>query len=246
LLKHPPPRLLRCKVCLSTPTSSKFHFLTFYLTGQISTSLTSLSRTLDDYSNLTRNELNAEKKEKAAERLKNFRADLSSYRTQFEQLRKEREASVAASNKNELLGRRPHHTATPENPYAQASSTANQSAFAPAAHQRSTSGGLSFGGGPATYNREEHALREQNFFSAANSQLDEFLDRGRAVLGDLGQQREILKGTQRKLYSVANTLGVSGDTIRMVERRAKQDKWIFWTGAIIFFLFCFLVIYYLR
>lgn len=82
--------------------------------------------------------------------------------------------------------------------------------------------------------------------SSTNSQLDEYLERGRAVLGDLGHQREILKGTQRKLYSVANTLGVSGDTIRMVERRAKQDKWIFWGGAIVFFTFCWLVIYYLR
>lgn len=38
------------------------------------------------------------------------------------------------------------------------------------------------------------------------------------MLGDLGQQREMLKGTQKRLYGVANTLGVSGDTIRMVER----------------------------
>ncbi|KIW72787.1 hypothetical protein PV04_00962 [Phialophora macrospora] len=212
------------------------------LQGQISTTLTSLSRTLEDYQNLSRNELNEEKKEKAAERLKNFRADLASYRTQFDQLKKERDGAVAANNRNELLGRRPHHTATPENPYAHASST--QSAFAPA--HRNTQEGLSFGAGSSNYTREEHALREQNFFEAANSQLDEFLDRGRAVLGDLGHQRDILKGTQRKLYSVANTLGVSGDTIRMVERRAKQDKWIFWGGVIIFFSFCFLVIYFLR
>jgi Golgi SNAP receptor complex protein 2 len=79
-----------------------------------------------------------------------------------------------------------------------------------------------------------------------NSQLDEYLERGRAVLGNLGEQREILKGTQKKLYSVATTLGVSGDTIRMVERRAKKDKWIFWAGVIVFFGFCWLVIHYLR
>jgi len=66
------------------------------------------------------------------------------------------------------------------------------------------------------------------------------------VLGDLGQQREMLKNTQRKLYSVGNTLGISGDTIRMVERRAKQDKWIFWGGVIVFFGFCYLVLRYLR
>lgn len=211
------------------------------LQGQISTTLTSLTRTLDDYQNLARNELNAEKKEKALERLKNFRADLSSYRAQFDDLKKDREATISASNRSELLGRRPHHAATPENPYAQPSS---QSAFAPSSSNNQ--GGLSFGAGPGTYDREEHALREQNFFNTANSQLDEFLDRGRAVLGDLSQQREILKSTQKRLYNVANTLGVSGDTIRMVERRAKQDKWIFWGGVIAFFSFCFLVIHFLR
>ena len=45
--------------------------------------------------------------------------------------------------------------------------------------------------------RENHALREQNFFGSANSTLDEYLERGRAVLGDLGDQREMLKGTHR-------------------------------------------------
>ena len=82
--------------------------------------------------------------------------------------------------------------------------------------------------------------------SSTNAALDEYLDRGRAVLGDLSDQREMLKGTQKKLYSVANTLGISGDTIRMIERRAKQDKWIFWAGVVIFFFFCWLVIHYLR
>ena len=69
--------------------------------------------------------------------------------------------------------------------------------------------------------RENHALRENSFFSQANNTLDEYIDRGRVVLGDLGDQREVLKNTQRKLYNVGTTLGISGDTIRMVERRAK-------------------------
>jgi hypothetical protein len=189
---------------------------------------------------LSRSELNTEKKDKATERVKNFKADLSSYRIQFDELKKEREAAININNRSELLGRRPHHAATPENPYAQV--TQSQSAFGPA-HGESQSS-LSLGSGQ--YSREEHALREQNFFASANTQLDEFLDRGRAVLGDLGQQREMLKNTQKRLYSVANTLGISGDTIRMVERRAKQDKWIFWGGVVVFFTFCFLVIYFLR
>lgn len=148
------------------------------------------------------------------------------------------------SNRNELLGRRPHHAATPENPYAQSALPATSSPFAnPSSSSRS---GLSFGGSPADYNRETHALREQSFLGNTGNQLDEFLDRGRAVLADLGQQREVLKGTQRRLYSVANTLGVSGDTIRMVERRTREDKWIFWVGVLVFCLFCWGVVHFLR
>ena len=206
--------------------------------------MTSLSRTLDDYSALSRNELDPAKKEKEQERLKSFRADLSSYRAHYEQLKKEREESVAVNNKSELLGRRPYNAATPENPYAQPSNPP-QNPFAPAGG-RTSSDGLSLGSGPGTHTREEHALREQNFLTSATAQIDEFLDRGRAILGDLGQQKEVLKGTQRRLYNVANTLGISGDTIRMVERRATQDKWIFWGSVIIFFLFCGLVLYFLR
>ena len=227
-----------------------------------------MSRTLDDYAELAKKELVPAKQEKAHERLKNFRTELADYRQNFDRLKKDREDSVrlsdavlepstaeqtyallllmltwlqqTAQNRTELLGRRPHHAATPENPYSQPN-IAQNSPFAPSKPQA-----LSFGAAPQDYTRETHALREQNFMSSTNAALDEYLERGRAVLGDLGDQREMLKGTQKKLYSVANTLGVSGDTIRMVERRAKQDKWIFWAGVMIFFAFCWLVIHYLR
>jgi hypothetical protein len=89
-------------------------------------------------------------------------------------------------------------------------------------------------------------MREQTFMQQTHEQLDGFLDYGANVLADLGQQREILKGAQRRLYNVGSTLGISGDTIRMVERRAKQDKWIFGGGVVVFFIFCYLVLKFLR
>ncbi|EEH22873.2 hypothetical protein PABG_05084 [Paracoccidioides brasiliensis Pb03] len=215
--------------------------------GQISASLTSFSRTIDDYSSLSKQELIPAKQELAFERLKNFRTELADYRQLFDRLKKEREDAQSTSNRNELLGRRPHHASTPENPYAQ-SNLPQSSPFANpnySHHRPSPSGSLGFNGVPTDYTRETHTLREHSFLSSTNMQLDEFIGRGRAVLGDLGQQREILKGTQRRLYSVANTLGVSGDTIRTIERRAKQDKWIFWGGVVVFFLFCWAVLHFL-
>jgi hypothetical protein len=209
--------------------------------------LTSFSRLIDDYADKAKGELNSAKAEKAIERLKSFRADLSSYREQFTALKAQRDDQITTINRTELLGRRPHHTATPDNPYSNANIAANAQANTNSPWAPSGSGsGSGLGMGSGDVSREAHAFREQNFFANTHSALDDYLARGQAVLGDLGQQREMLKGTQKRLYSVANTLGVSGDTIRMVERRAKQDKWIFGAGVVIFFVFCWLVLKYLR
>lgn len=225
-----------------------------HLQAQLNASLTSFSRTIDEYGKLAKQEPVHTKQEKAFERLKNFRGELEEYRDNFKRIKSANEDIQTTEARTELLGRRPHHADTTDNPYAQpnlAAAAAQNSPFTPAQPYNPSapyrpnpySVGAPQGG---TYDREGHALRENGFFNKTSEQLDEFLDRGRAVLGDLGQQREMLKGTQRRLYTVANTLGISGDTIRMVERRAKQDKWIFWGGVIVFFAFCWLVIHYLR
>jgi Golgi SNAP receptor complex protein 2 len=133
-------------------------------------------------------------------------------------------------------------TATPDNPYAQ-NPYASASTSAP---NRYGANSLPAYAPPVDATNESHAFREQSFFQQASTQMDEFLERGADVLGNLGQQKDMLKNTQRKLYSVGNTLGISGDTIRMVERRARQDKWIFWGGVVVFFLFCYLVLRWLR
>ncbi|KAH4923221.1 hypothetical protein HBH74_120630, partial [Parastagonospora nodorum] len=218
----------------------------------LNASLTTFARTIDDYGKLAKQEPVQTKQEKAFERLKNFRNELDEYRASFKRIKSANEDVQTIEARTELLGRRPHHAATPENPYSlpNTSAAAAHSPFAPASYDpnapyRPNAYSAGAQQGPE-YDREGHVLREHTFFKHTSDQLDEFLDRGRTVLGDLGQQREMLKGTQRRLYSAANTLGISGDTIRMVERRAKQDKWIFYTGVVVFFLFCWLVIHYLR
>lgn len=65
-----------------------------HIAGQISASLTSLSRTVDDYSETSKKELITAKQEKAYERIKNFRTELLDYRKTFDLLKKDREDSV--------------------------------------------------------------------------------------------------------------------------------------------------------
>ncbi|PHH56082.1 Protein transport protein bos1 [Ceratocystis fimbriata CBS 114723] len=231
--------------------------------GNVSASLATFTKAIEDYQALARQELVPKKKDEASERVKRFRDELADFRARVDVVKKQREEAAHQANRADLLGRRPYATsATPENPYAGigASSSAGGFGIGPAGsggmHARNPSiggtgagaapplGGYSFGSGDVA--RENHALREQGFFQNTNSALDDYIARGQAVLSDLNSQREMMKNTQKKLYSVANTLGISGDTIRMVERRAREDKWIFWAGVIVFFLFCWLVLHFLR
>jgi DNA repair exonuclease SbcCD ATPase subunit len=63
--------------------------------GQINASLTSFSRTVDDYNKLAKQEIQQEKQQKAYERIKNFRSELSEYRDRFDRLKQELDERVS-------------------------------------------------------------------------------------------------------------------------------------------------------
>lgn len=68
------------------------------LLGQLNASLTSFSRTIDDYNNLAKQEIVESKKEKALERVKGFRAELEEYRETLGRLKREQDEKVSSSN----------------------------------------------------------------------------------------------------------------------------------------------------
>ena len=65
------------------------------------------------------------------------------------------------------------------------------------------------------------------------------------MLDNLVDQRNILKGTQRRILDAANTLGLSRDVISWIEKRSTQDTWIFAGGAVVTFVCFFLIWKYL-
>ncbi len=83
---------------------------------------------------------------------------------------------------------------------------------------------------PDTAFRESHALREHSFIQNAENQLDGFLAQGREVLDNLVDQKNILRGTQRRVAEAAGTIGLSRDVIGWIERRSTQDTYIFIAG----------------
>ena len=71
----------------------------------------------------------------------------------------------------------------------------------------------------SSLDREGYALREHSSLHAAEARVDDFLSQGRAVLDNLMDQRNMLKGTQRRMLDTANTLGLSRNVIGWIERR---------------------------
>ena len=69
------------------------------------------------------------------------------------------------------------------------------------------------------FGREHRALDEHTFIQNTDTRLDEFLAQGREVLENLKDQRNMLKGTQRRLLDAANTLGLSRNVIGWIEKR---------------------------
>lgn len=70
-----------------------------------------------------------------------------------------------------------------------------------------------FGNGGGSSAREGFALREHSFIQQTESQLDGFIAQGREVWNSLTEQRDILKGTQKRLRDVGVTMGLSRDVI---------------------------------
>jgi hypothetical protein len=66
----------------------------------------------------------------------------------------------------------------------------------------------------------------------ANRGVDDMLQSGVGILENLRDQRMTLKGAHRRLYDIANTLGLSNTTMRLIERRAYQDKFILVFGML--------------
>ena len=97
-------------------------------------------------------------------------------------------------------------------------------------------------------NGGEHAITidamaaESRNLNDASSQLDQLQENATASLTALMQQRSSIKGVQRKVLDMAQTLGLSNNVLRAIERRECGDKLILYGGmtatlALMWFVF---------
>ncbi|XP_021928226.1 probable Golgi SNAP receptor complex member 2 isoform X3 [Zootermopsis nevadensis] len=70
-----------------------------------------------------------------------------------------------------------------------------------------------------------YVQKHQNSLQNANHGVDEMLQSGVGILENLRDQRMTIKGAHRRLYDIANTLGLSNTTMRLIERfRLRMKK----------------------
>lgn len=90
----------------------------------------------------------------------------------------------------------------------------------------------------------DYAIQHQNSLQNANRGVDEMLFTGANALESLRNQRITLKGAQRKIMDMANTLGLSNHTMRLIEKRASEDKFIIIAGVVVTLIVILIVIIY--
>lgn len=203
------------------------------LVGQVSTSITSFQKAVESYTTAVHNELDKDKKAQAQERVAKFREDLVSAREELRTLKTARENSIASKSRSELF-RRPNANGAP----SFAPSHGGTMSDNPFENSQSSQ--------YANIDRASAMNKEGDALQRASQNIDEFLEMGRNALLDLSEQNEMLRKTSKSMRKVANTLGISNETIRKVERRAREDKLVFYGGAFTMLVFFYLIIRWLR
>lgn len=80
--------------------------------------------------------------------------------------------------------------------------------------------------------------------SGAHRGVDDMIMTGHGVLDSLRSQRETLKGAQKRILDIGNTLGLSNHTMKIIEKRISEDKYVLFGGMGVTLLVIILVIYY--
>ncbi|XP_003222468.1 Golgi SNAP receptor complex member 2 isoform X1 [Anolis carolinensis] len=91
----------------------------------------------------------------------------------------------------------------------------------------------------------DETLQFNESLQNAHRGMDDLLGSGNSILQGLRDQRVTLKGTHKKIMDLANMLGLSNTVMRLIEKRAFQDKYFMIGGMLVTCVVMFLVVQYL-
>ncbi|GAM23973.1 hypothetical protein SAMD00019534_071480, partial [Acytostelium subglobosum LB1] len=89
-------------------------------------------------------------------------------------------------------------------------------------------------------------MKENDLLKDSNQTIDEMTDTGNSIIYALAGQNSRLKSVHKKIYDIANTLGLSRNVINRIKRRQQQDKIFVYSGMVIVLIFLYIMYYYFR
>lgn len=92
----------------------------------------------------------------------------------------------------------------------------------------------------------DYSIQHQGSLQNSNRGVDEMISTGVNALESLRSQRLTLKGAHTRLLDMASTLGLSNHTIRLIEKRTSEDKFVLLAGMGITVLIVFLIVIYFK
>lgn len=90
----------------------------------------------------------------------------------------------------------------------------------------------------------DYSLQHHNSMMNAHQGVDDMLLTGNSALDNLKSQREKLKGAHKRILDIGNTLGLSNYTMRIIEKRLQEDKYVLVIGMVVTLLILLIFIYY--
>lgn len=90
----------------------------------------------------------------------------------------------------------------------------------------------------------DYSLKHHNSMLNAHQGVDDILMTGQSTLENLKAQREKIKGVHRRILDIGNTLGLSNHTMRLIEKRISEDKYVLYIGMVVVLIVLFIFIYY--
>jgi Golgi SNAP receptor complex protein 2 len=73
------------------------------------------------------------------------------------------------------------------------------------------------------------------------SMVDELLETGANVLGNLGEQSATLRGAKRKMLTLLDNMGVSSSLLRVIDRRQRLDAILVYGGMLFTIVFLLII-----
>lgn len=89
----------------------------------------------------------------------------------------------------------------------------------------------------------DYSLQHNTQMNNAHQGVDDMISTGSSILDSLRNQRELLKGARNRMISIGSTLGLSDHTIRLIERRLTEDRYVMFAGMFVSLVIIGFVIY---